>query len=111
LRAPGEKLPDDKDSNTPGTLNREGPMKPVVFPKDTTNDPARTVQAHPDATKPDASKPDATKKPDSATPTATDGSEKSSPKQETTPVQPAATPPTQPPASNFMTGAEEPAKF
>jgi hypothetical protein len=48
LRKPGEKLPDDKDSNTPGTLNREGPMKPVVFPKDTTNDPAHTVDAHPE---------------------------------------------------------------
>ena len=37
-------------------------MKPVVFPKDTTNDPARTTQAHPDRTKPagtDAAKPDA----------------------------------------------------
>ncbi len=48
LRKPGEKLPDDKDSNTPGTLNREGPMKPVIFPKDTTNDPAHTVDAHPE---------------------------------------------------------------
>lgn len=48
LRKPGEKLPDDKDSNTPGTMNREGPMKPVIFPKDTTNDPAHTVDAHPE---------------------------------------------------------------
>jgi len=121
LRAPGEKLPADSDSNTPGTLNREGPMKPVVFPKDTTNDPARTVQAHPDATKTDASKsdptkpvptkPDATKKPDSASPAATDGPEKVTPKTETEPAQPAGTPSTQPPASNYMTGVPEPAKF
>ena len=62
LRAPGEKLPDDKSANTPGTLNREGTMQPVVFPKDTTKDPARTVDAHPDAAKPNASKPDADKK-------------------------------------------------
>ncbi|MFC5864564.1 hypothetical protein ACFPT7_19810 [Acidicapsa dinghuensis] len=52
LRAPGEKLPDDKDSNTPGTMNREGPMKPVIFPKDTTNDPAHTVDAHPEKKQP-----------------------------------------------------------
>jgi hypothetical protein len=61
LRAPGEKLPDDKDSNTPGTMSREGPMKPVIFPKDTTNDPARTVDAHPDATKAAKAKADADK--------------------------------------------------
>ena len=50
LRAPGERLPQDKDSNDgvgDKTINREGPMRPVVFPKDTSNDPARTVPAHP----------------------------------------------------------------
>jgi hypothetical protein len=48
LRAPGETLPSDP---TPGDMsaggNREGPMKPVIFPKDTTKEPARTVPAHP----------------------------------------------------------------
>ena len=50
LRGPGERLPQDKDSNDgvgDKTINREGPLRPVVFPKDTSNDPARTVPAHP----------------------------------------------------------------
>jgi hypothetical protein len=50
LRAPGERLPQDKQSNDgvgDKTIDREGPLRPVVFPKDTTNDPARTVPAHP----------------------------------------------------------------
>jgi hypothetical protein len=110
LRAPGEKLPDDKDSNTPGTMNREGAMKPVVFPKDTTKDPARTVDAHPDAAKPDATKTDADKKATNGTdPTkkdaATDAAKpatggdpaKAPAKPQAAPAQP---PPT-PPASNF----------
>jgi hypothetical protein len=52
LRAPGEKIPtiDDPSRQDPA-MTREGPMKPVIFPKDTTKDPARTVPAHP---KPDA---------------------------------------------------------
>ena len=48
LRAPGETLPSDP---TPGDVSaggsREGAMKPVIFPKDTTKEPARTVPAHP----------------------------------------------------------------
>jgi len=111
LRAPGEKLPDDQDSNTPGTMNREGAMKPVIFPKDTTNDPARTVDAHPDATKAakakaDADKADAVKKDgsandsDSAKPAPT----QSAPSQ-TAPSQPS----TPPPSSNFYPGEQEPA--
>jgi hypothetical protein len=112
LRAPGEKLPDDKDSNTTGTLNREGPMKPVIFPKDTTNAPARTVDAHPDAAKPDAAKKDdgntdpAQKDKagtDTAKPASTDGTNKPDAK----PAQPAPST-TTPPAANFL--SEESAK-
>jgi hypothetical protein len=79
LRKPGEKLPSDADGGQNPTLDRVGPMKPVVFPKDTTSEPARTVPAHPapaappdaapDAAKPDAAKPDAAK-PDAAKPVA-----------------------------------------
>jgi hypothetical protein len=111
LRAPGEKLPDDKSANTPGTLNREGTMQPVVFPKDTTKDPARTVDAHPDAAKPNASKPDADKKAadgtdpakkdtsttDTAKPAASGDPAKAPAKPQTAPTQP----PQAPPASNF----------
>ena len=123
LRAPGEKLPDDKDPNTPGTLNREGPMQPVVFPKDTTKDPAHTVDAHPDAAKPDATKPDATKPDadkraadstdpakkdasatDAAKPAAGGDPAKSTAKPETAPTQAAPTPP----ASNFYLDTPQP---
>ncbi len=115
LRAPGEKLPDDKDSNTPGTINREGPMKPVIFPRDTTNAPARTVDAHPDAAKPDVTKKDAaTTDPaqkdktttDSAKPGAT-GADKPDSKPQAAPAQPV----TPPPAANFLSGSSEPATF
>jgi len=120
LRAPGEKLPDDQDSNTPGTMNREGAMKPVIFPKDTTNDPARTVDAHPDATKAakakaDADKADAVKKDgsakdsDSAKPAPDGSGSKPAPTQsapsQTAPSQPS----TPPPSSNFYPGQQEPA--
>jgi hypothetical protein len=124
LRAPGEKLPEDKDSNTPGTMNREGPMKPVIFPKDTTKDPARTVDAHPDATKAaqakadadsadaakkDGAKKDAAKDADSAKPAGDDSSGKPAP---ATPAQPANPPPsTPPPSSNFYPGEREPASL
>jgi hypothetical protein len=47
LRAPGEKLPADSPTRQDTGADREGAMKPVVFPKDTTKDPARTVPAHP----------------------------------------------------------------
>jgi hypothetical protein len=93
LRAPGEKLPTiDSDSNAAGTLNREGAMKPVVFPKDTTNAPARTVDAHPAATKPDE-----TKQPDAGAP--------ADAKPDATPAQPA----TAPPNSNFYSEKPLPA--
>jgi len=62
LRAPGETLPSDPPPGTAPTGSRDGPMKPVIFPKDTTKDPARTVPAHPKPTAPtddddDAAKP------------------------------------------------------
>jgi hypothetical protein len=112
LRAPGEKLPDDKNSNTPGTLNREGPMKPVIFPKDTTNAPARTVDAHPDAAKPDAAKKDTSAaKPDSTKPSSSDGSsDKPDDKAPVAAPQPAQPSP-QPPASDYLSERPEPVTF
>ncbi len=63
LRAPGEKIPSiDDPSRQDPAMSREGPMKPVIFPKDTTKDPAHTVPAHP---KP-AAPPDETPAPASA---------------------------------------------
>jgi hypothetical protein len=59
LRNPGEKLPQD-DPNSVNQAGRDGPMRPVIFPKDTTNDPAHTTSAASGAAKPDAAKPDAT---------------------------------------------------
>jgi len=103
-------------------MNREGPMKPVVFPKDTTNDPARTVDAHPekktDTSKTDASNADATKKDsgtDSAKPADLDGQTKPADKTDKPQTAPAAAPapapPAQPsaPSSNFYPGATQPA--
>jgi hypothetical protein len=121
LRAPGEKLPDDKDPNTPGTLNREGPMQPVIFPKDTTKDPARTVDAHPEAAKPDAAKTDADKKPADSTdpakkdavksdadkPTSGSDPDKSPAKPQAAPTQPTSAPP----ASNFYPETPQPTVF
>jgi hypothetical protein len=120
LRAPGEKLPDDKDSNSPGTLNREGPMKPVIFPKDTSKDPARTVDAHPEEhqAKPDATKADADKKAadgtdpakkdatksDADKPATSGDPDKSTGKPQAAPTQPASTPP----ASNFYPERPQP---
>jgi hypothetical protein len=121
LRAPGEKLPGDDDSNKAGaTLNREGAMKPVIFPKDTTKDAARTVDAHPDAAKPDAatkdtSKPDATKKDASAKDSGTGDTAKPATARDPYKPEdkPAAAPaqPTTPPGSNFYPEATEPATF
>jgi hypothetical protein len=120
LRAPGEKVPDwdpasKNDAN--GQANREGPMKPVVFPKDTTKDPARTVDAHPEAAKPDA-KTDADKKAadstdparkdavatDPAKPAAGGDPDKSPAKPQAAPAQPAPAPP----ASNFYPDTPQP---
>jgi hypothetical protein len=105
LRAPGEKLPVDDASSKQNALNREGQMKPVVFPKDTTKDAARTVDAHPGAAKPDpASATDGTV-PAKKDPATTDASKppadrapyNSTDKPEPHPAQPQAAPP----ASNF----------
>jgi hypothetical protein len=102
LRAPGEKLPIDRDeAGKPDDpeLNREGPMRPVIFPKDTTKDPANTVPAHPkpkpevdpDSTKPDSTKPDSTKPEDSSKP----ATAKPDPTQ-TDPAKPASSAPPPP---------------
>jgi len=128
LRAPGEKLPtiDDAGRQDP-TINREGAMKPVVFPKDTTKDPARTVPAHPAPANPDEaadsgkdpskdsgkdSSKDSSKdtgkdsaKPDSAKPASTDTPDKSGDKPQAAPAQPSTTPP----SSNFYPGKPQPA--
>jgi len=126
LRAPGEKLPTDQTkagASIDPNLNREGPMKPVVFPKDTTNDPARTVPAHPAPAQPDSAKSDAAKsgaaKPDPAkTTSGTDSGSDSAkpdaakpqpaPGQTSQPAQPAQ-PSSPPPASNFYPGSQQPA--
>jgi hypothetical protein len=120
LRAPGEKVPDwdpSSKNDANGQATREGPMKPVVFPKDTTKDPARTVDAHPEAAKPDA-KADADKKAaDSADPArkdavATDPAKPaagSGPDESPASPQPAPTQPTPaPPASNFYPDTPQP---
>jgi hypothetical protein len=118
LRAPGEKLPTDQTvsgSNTDPTVSREGAMKPVVFPKDTTNDPARTVPAHPETAKPDAAKPDSTKS-DAAKPTPAASAKPDKPYNPDDPdddpapaakPQPPATPP---PTPNYYTGRPQPAQ-
>jgi len=46
LRAPGEKLPIDQDPSQDPRA-RQGVMKPVIFPKDTSNDAARTTNVGP----------------------------------------------------------------
>jgi hypothetical protein len=130
LRAPGEKLPTDQTkagSSTDPSLNREGPMKPVIFPKDTSNDPARTVPAHPasaqtnppaDPSKPAAAKPDAAKpdpsKPDASKPATPSAGQAPAPPAVAKP-EPASPPSPQPsstpPASNFYPGSQEPASL
>jgi hypothetical protein len=121
LRAPGEKLPVDAESNSQNTsANREGPMKPVVFPKDTTKDAARTVDAHPekskaDVAKTDAAKPDAAKKDagatDSAKPAASGDAAKPDAKPDSTPARPDYHPQATPPNTNFYPSVAEPARF
>jgi hypothetical protein len=95
LRAPGEKLPTDDENAKQNAANRTGTMKPVVFPKDTTKDPARTVPAHPAPASPDAPEADSTKtdaaKPSTAKPAATDASKSATP-QPTAPPQTAPQP-------------------
>ena len=102
LRKEGEKLPTDDENAKQDAINRTGTLKPVVFPKDTTKDPARTVPAHPGPTPPDdassdAAKPDATKtdpakpdasKPDEPKPDATPASKPVAPQTFVTPLVP-----------------------
>jgi hypothetical protein len=106
LRAPGEKLPIDAGSGQDPSVSREGPMKPVVFPKDTSNDPARTVPAHPKPAAPDAPA-DASKPADSTTtaPAKTDA-DKPKAKPDAAPQQSSPTPP---PSSNFYRERPQPA--
>jgi hypothetical protein len=111
LRAPGEKLPIDDSAATGqnATVNREGPMKPVVFPKDTSNDPARTVPAHSKPTAPDANAGN------TADPATADDADKAKPdtdkskaKPDTAPQQAPSTP-AAPPKSNFYPERPQPA--
>jgi hypothetical protein len=95
LRAPGEKLPIDDPNNSP--VSTEGPMKPVIFPKDTTNDPAHTTQAHPDRTAPaDGTKPAAEEPVNMNAPdpedVGPDGKPKTDPKPDSKPAAPAPSP-------------------
>jgi hypothetical protein len=87
LRAPGEKLPTDADtSGQDPSKDRVGPMKPVLFPKDTTQQPARTVPAHPAPAKPaDA---DAKAVPDSTPDAGTDSAKPDSGKPDHVPDPP-----------------------
>jgi hypothetical protein len=105
LRKEGEKLPTDDENAKQDAINRTGTMKPVVFPKDTTKDPARTVPAHPappppddasaGAAKPDGTKPDASKsstpdapKSDESKPDAPPASKPTAPQTFVTPLVP-----------------------
>jgi hypothetical protein len=97
LRKPGEKLPTDDEDAKQNAINRTGTMKPVVFPKDTTKDPARTVPAHPAPTQPDATPSDSAKpevtspdttKPDDAKPDAPPAPKPVAPQNFTTPPVP-----------------------
>jgi hypothetical protein len=91
LRQPGEKLPSDADGGQDPKRDRVGPMKPVLFPKDTTNQPARTVPAHPaPAQTTPATSPDAV--PSSAPDTTPDPTKPDSQKPRPTPSQPAGGP-------------------
>jgi hypothetical protein len=109
LRAPGEKLPQDADSSGQDPSgNRVGPMKPVVFPKDTTKDPARTVPAHPAA----ADAKDSSTKSDASTAPANDpaASEPDKPSETDKPkAKPDSTTPPVAPQSNFYAERPQPA--
>ena len=108
LRAPGEKLPIDDPSSKQNADNREGGMKPVIFPKDTTKEPARTVDAHPDANKKTADvATDPSADPAKADPAKKDaaGTDSAKPTAGGDTAKPASSPqPQTPPASNFYTG-------
>jgi hypothetical protein len=108
LKAPGEKLP-GQDPDAPTLEGRDNQMKPVIFPKDTTDAPARTVQAHP---KPAAPPDDDDAVP--AKPAAKPGETPAAPAS-ATPAAPApsapAAAPGSPTPSNFYSDSAVPAKF
>jgi hypothetical protein len=106
LRAPGEKLP-SQDPNAPMVNSRDGDMKPVIFPKDTTDDPARTVQAHPKPAAPPSDDDDLPAKPADAK----DSTKPDSAKPTAAPAATPAPPPAQPAPSNFFEEGPVPAKF
>jgi hypothetical protein len=121
LRGPGEKMPIDNSAGAgqDPTISREGPMKPVVFPKDTSSDPARTVPAHPKPAAPDAPA-DASKTSSATAPAKTGDAGKAKPDagkgkakpDDAAPQQaPSATPstPAAPPKSNFYPERPQPA--
>lgn len=121
LRKPGEKLPQDVDMNKgvgDPTVSREQTMGPVRFPKDTSNDPAHTVDAQVARKAAEAKKQqDAGKGTGAEKPAASDGSVKpadgskpaasqdAKPAQQTpapqTPTPQTPTPQTLPPANLF----------
>lgn len=127
LRAPGEKLPQDADMNRGvgnPTVSREQTMGPVLFPKDTSNDPAHTLdvqaarkaeaaakakQAANDAGKPapdaGAKAADAASKPgppaNQAAPSPSNPNP-AAPAQPNPPAPEGAKPAPPPPASNFL---------
>jgi hypothetical protein len=104
LRGPGEKLPQDDPNQRDPAMGREGPMKPVIFPKDTTNDPAHTTQARPENKTGEAAKPDAEQAVDLNAPDPEDlkpePDAKPDPKPDTKPAPEPAKPAT-PPNTNF----------
>ena len=110
LRAPGEKLPADTSMQQDPRSGRVGPMKPVIFPKDTSSEPARTVPAHPKPAAPadddDADDPKPVtaqnvKNPDAAKPPVTKPQPARAPYTPAAPQTPADTPtsPSTPPAN------------
>jgi hypothetical protein len=112
LRAPGEKLPTD-DPSLRDPSQREDQMGPVIFPKDTTNDPARTVDAHPaKPANPPAADGPAPANPDASKTENTDKSGKpgdapaNSPPPSPSPAP--ASPATAPAPSNFLEEAQTP---
>ena len=102
LRLPDEKLPQDSPDMNPAA-NREGAMKPVVFPKDTTKEPARTVPAHPKPAAPPEEDGAPAKDADKTVNPAAAPDPDSPAKPEATPAPPAT------PKSNFYTDHPQPA--
>lgn len=109
LRGPGEKLPIDTSagSGQDPTVNREGPMKPVVFPKDTSNDPARTVPAHPKPAAPDTPAEASKTSSSPTTPAKSDDADKAKAKPDAAPQQTPSAPASLP-KSNFYPERPQP---